>query len=180
MAALAGEIADALLAHLLTSPRYLREVTLPAVETGLSAAHRKRSSVEIVVPVLVMKGESEPDLNRSRDAVRRQIAFCASTPAYALILATHGWSDLRWEPYEWQLAGDWDEVADLIDDDVLSTLAVEADPAAVARTIWSRYEALADRIVLSPGPGGDAVSNRILADLRTHASRQDPMPAAPA
>ena len=59
-------------------------------------------------------------------------------------------------------------------------LVVEADPAAVARTIWSRYGALADRIVLSPDPSGDALSNRILADLRTLASRQDAIPATPA
>jgi probable F420-dependent oxidoreductase len=180
MASLAGEIADGLLAHLLTSPRYLREVTVPAVATGLAAAGRERSDIKIVVPIFVVTGATELEFNRSRDAVRRQLAFYASTPAYAPVLATHGWSDLHWELHEMSLAGDWDEMPDLIDDEVLSTLAIEGEPAAVARMIWSRYGQLADRIVLSPEPGSNAPWGRIVSDLRALTSHHDTVAATPA
>ena len=127
-----------------------------------------------------MTGATELEFNRSRDAVRRQLAFYASTPAYAPVLATHGWSDLHWELHEMSLAGDWDEMPDLIDDEVLSTLAIEGEPAAVARMIWSRYGQLADRIVLSPEPGSNAPWGRIVSDLRALTSHHDTVAATPA
>ena len=40
MTEVAGEVADGLLVHAFTTERYLREVTLPAVERGLAASGR--------------------------------------------------------------------------------------------------------------------------------------------
>ena len=47
MTEVAGEVADGLLAHGFTTERYLREVTLPALERGLAASGRDRPAVEI-------------------------------------------------------------------------------------------------------------------------------------
>lgn len=166
MAALAGETGDGLLAHLFSTPRYLREVTLPALGRGLAAAGRDRSDVEVTVPVFVVTGTDEPDYERTRASVRRQLAFYAATPAYAPVLALHGWEDLHWELYELSLHGDWEAMADLIDDQVLDAFAVEGEPDTIARRIWARYRGLADRVCLSPEPGSAVPWDRILADLR--------------
>src|SRR5271166_1513727 len=50
MTEVAGEVADGLLAHAFTTERYLREVSLPALERGLAASGRTRSAVEVSLP----------------------------------------------------------------------------------------------------------------------------------
>ena len=47
MTEVAGEVADGLLAHGFTTERYLREVTLPALERGLALSGRPSSDVQI-------------------------------------------------------------------------------------------------------------------------------------
>ena len=42
--------------------------------------------------------------------------------------------------------GRWAEMADLIDDEVLDTLAVRAEPAAVAEEVERRFGGRADRV----------------------------------
>ena len=42
MTEVAGEVADGLLAHGFTTERYLREVTVPAIERGLRPSGRTR------------------------------------------------------------------------------------------------------------------------------------------
>jgi len=170
MTSLAGEVADGLLVHVLNSPRYLREVSIPALRSGLAAGGRERADIEVVVPIFVVTGTTEKEFNRNRESVRRQLAFYASTPAYAPVLAAHGWNDLHWELYEMSLAGAWTDMPGLIDEQVLGTLAIEAEPNGVARMIWSRYGQLADRVVLSPEPGNDAPWSRIVSDLRSLAA----------
>ncbi len=50
MTEVAGEVADGMLAHGFTTERYLREVTLPALERGLAAGGRVRSDVRDLLP----------------------------------------------------------------------------------------------------------------------------------
>jgi len=153
MAELAGETADGLLTHLFSTPRYLREATLPALARGLATAKRDRSRVEVVVPVFVVTGGTERGMDASRANVRRQLAFYASTPAYRPVMALHGFDDLHWQLYEMSLAGDWEQMTELLDDQVLDAFAVEGEPETIARRVWARYGGLCDRVVFSPQPG---------------------------
>ena len=50
MTEVAGEVADGLIAHAFTTERYMREVTLPAVERGLATAGRSRDRFAITCP----------------------------------------------------------------------------------------------------------------------------------
>src|SRR5437763_4231677 len=50
MTEVAGEVADGLLVHGFTTERYLREVTIPALERGLAKSGRPRESFEISAP----------------------------------------------------------------------------------------------------------------------------------
>ena len=76
LARLAGECADGFLAHPFHTPRYLREVVLPAIEQGAAKASRKRSAINISTTVFVVTRPEEASF------VRAQIAFYASTPSY--------------------------------------------------------------------------------------------------
>ena len=59
-------------------------------------------------------------------AVRQQIAFYGSTPAYRPVLELHGWGDLQTELNTLSKRGEWVKMGELIDDDVLDAFAVVA------------------------------------------------------
>jgi|GEM_PF-106792 len=124
MTEVAGEVADGLLAHAFTTERYLREVTLPAVDRGLAAGGRNRSTFQISFPGMVVTGLDEAAVIALAAATRKQLAFYGSTPAYRPVLDLHGWGDLQAELNTLSKRGAWDDMANLIDDDMLHTFAV--------------------------------------------------------
>src|ERR1017187_92408 len=113
MTEVAGEVADGLLAHGFTTERYLREVTVPALERGLAASGRVRSDVEISYPAMVVTGPDEAGFATAAKAVKTQLAFYGSTPAYRPVLELHGWGDLQTELNTLSKRGAWDAMADL-------------------------------------------------------------------
>ena len=73
---------------------------------------------------MVVTGDTEEELSEAALAVRSQIAFYGSTPAYRGVLELHGWGDLQTELNTLSKRGEWVQMAGLIDDDVLNTFAV--------------------------------------------------------
>ena len=59
MTEVAGEVADGMIAHAFTTERYLREVTLPALERGLAKAGRKRADFQLAFPGFIVTGANE-------------------------------------------------------------------------------------------------------------------------
>jgi probable F420-dependent oxidoreductase len=148
MTEVAGEVADGLLCHGFTTDRYLREVTLPALLAGAQRAGRDREDLEVCLPVFAVTGHDEAEVARAEAFVRQQIAFYGSTPAYRPVLDAHGWGDLHERLHTHSLAGEWDAMPGLIDDEVLHAFAVVADPAGLGAAIHARYGGLADRVSL--------------------------------
>src|ERR1700689_4103091 len=95
MTEVAGEVGDGLLVHGFSTERYLREISLPALENGAAKAGKTRADLTVSYPGFVVTGASDEDVARATKAVREQIAFYGSTPAYAPGLEPHGWGDLR-------------------------------------------------------------------------------------
>jgi len=145
MTEVAGEVADGIIIHGFTTERYVREVTMPAIERGLAKAGRSRTEFEVSGPLFVVTGTSDGETEAARDAVRQQIAFYGSTPAYRGVLELHGWGDLQPELNALSKQGKWVEMGKLIDDDVVTTLAVVAEPDAVASELRARFGDLVDR-----------------------------------
>jgi probable F420-dependent oxidoreductase len=145
----AGEVADGVLTHGICTARYLREVILPAVERGLAKSGRARSEVEVTCPGFISVVEDESATGKARDAMRRHVAYYASTPAYRPVLELHGWGDLQSELYACSKAGRWDDMAALVDDEVLDTLTIVCGPGALAGEVARRYGGLVDRINVS-------------------------------
>jgi probable F420-dependent oxidoreductase len=136
MTAVAGRVADGVLVHPLTSPAYIRERTRPVLgET--------REGFSLSLSAFVVLGEDEKARSKAEQAVRGQIAFYASTPAYRPVLELHGWGDLADRLNHLSRQRAWAEMAGLISDDVLDTFAVGGD---VARGLRDRFEGLVDRI----------------------------------
>ena len=147
MTQVAGEVCDGFLCHGFTTERYLREVTVPALERGFAAGGRRREDFQISGPAFVVTGATEEEMATSAAATRGQIAFYGSTPAYRAVLELHGWGELQDELTAMSKAGRWNEMGDLIDDDILNTFAVVAEPSEVAAKLTARYGDVIDRIM---------------------------------
>jgi len=166
MTEVAGEVADGLIAHGFTTERYVREVTLPAVDRGLKKAGRTRDGFAISCPVFVVTGADERAWQASRAGVCKQIAFYGSTPAYRPVLELHGWGPLQSELNRLSKLGQWDAMGNLITDDILETFAVVAPPDQVAGKLRTRYAGAIDRVLCTfGGPGID--EKKALAALRS-------------
>jgi probable F420-dependent oxidoreductase len=146
MTEVAGEVADGLLCHGFTTEAYLRQVTIPAVERGLARSGRTLADFEISGPGFVVTGATEDDMVKAATGVRQQIAFYGSTPAYRPVLEMHGWGDLQDELNRLSKQGEWVKMGELIDDDILNTFAVVAEPAKLAAGLKDRYGGVIDRI----------------------------------
>ena len=144
-----AEVADGLLVMPFGSKRFLHETTLPAVREGLAAAGRSDDDFAVVPEIIVSVGSDD----RDHASTRMLLAFYGSTPAYRPVLDAHGWGDLQPELNAMSKQGRWQEMATLIDDEMLHTIAACGTPAEVAAHIRDRVEGVSDRICLyQPGP----------------------------
>lgn len=151
MTAVAGESADGFIAHPFNSRRSLLENTLPALRSGLLKSGREREDIEIICATLTVTAAAndEQDFERVKLAARKQLAFYASTPAYLPTLACHGWEDLHLELNRMSKAGRWDEMTDLISDEILETIAVVGPREEIAQRIHERLDGIADGVSLT-------------------------------
>lgn len=145
---LAGELCDGLCMHSFNSPSYTDEVILPLVQEGVEMGDRSRSDIALSASPFLITGEDEAEREQRRQEVRRRIAFYASTPSYKDILAHHGWVDIGRELHELSKDQRWDEMADLITDEMLATFAIEAPLDGIIDEIEARYGDLADRVLV--------------------------------
>ncbi|HEU5148980.1 MAG TPA: TIGR03617 family F420-dependent LLM class oxidoreductase [Iamia sp.] len=167
MTRVAGEVADGLLAHGFTTPEYLRDVTLPALEEGAKAGGRTRADLIIAIPAFVVTGTTEEATAKAATAVRRQIAFYGSTPAYKGVLEHHGWDDLQPQLNQLSKQGKWAEMGELITDDVLAAFAVVAEPDDVAPALLERFGGTIDRMTFyAPYEGDDDLWAQVRSTLQ--------------
>jgi probable F420-dependent oxidoreductase len=155
MTEVAGEVGDGFLAHAFSTPRYVREVTIPALERGLAKAGKSRKDFEVTCPGFMVLGNSDTEIEAQAGPVRQQIAFYGSTPAYRPVLELHGWGDLQTELNVMSKRGEWVEMGKLINDDILSEFAIVGRPEDVPKQVEERYGGFADRIMYGIGrPNG--------------------------
>ncbi len=146
MTEVAGEVADGLIVHPFTTQSYMRDTTLPAIERGLATAGRDRSDFEIAYPGFIVSGQDEKTFEATKQAVKKQISFYGSTPAYRPVLESEGWGDLQLELNRMSKQGQWDEMGTLITDEMLDAFAVVGEPGDLARGVLDRYGEVVDRM----------------------------------
>ena len=123
---MAGEVCDGVHAHPLHSVRYLTEVLRPAIASGARDAGRDAAGVTIAVPVFVVAGDSDEELERGRQAVRRSIAFYGSTRTYRRVFELHGWESATAALHAAMARGDLDAMPAVVTDEMLDVYAVTA------------------------------------------------------
>jgi probable F420-dependent oxidoreductase len=161
----AGQVADGLLVMPFHSVRHFRERTLSALDDGLARSGRDRSGFDIVPQVIVAMGRTDDQLAAASAGVRRLLSFYGSTPAYAPVLEVEGRGDLQPELNALSKRMAVDEMAELIDDKLLTTLAVRGTPEQCAREIAARFGDVASRVcAYFPGYDAEPEHIRALAD----------------
>jgi probable F420-dependent oxidoreductase len=167
MVSVAGEVADGLITHPFTTRQSLETITMPALERGLAAGGRTRAEVEVVCATLVVTADREDELERLKGVARQQLAFYGSTPAYAPTLECHGWGDLHPQLNRLSKEGRWEDMATLIDDEVLDAVAVVGERSTIAAKLRSRLDGIADAVSLTNNraPDPDHWAD-VVADLK--------------
>jgi probable F420-dependent oxidoreductase len=167
MTEMCGEVADGLIAHAFTTKRYFDEVTIPALARGMAKSGRSRADFQVMAPLFVVTGSDEAEIAAAAVGTRKQIAFYASTPAYRKVLELHGWGDLQTELHRLSLEGQWDAMATLIDDEILSTFAVVAPVDGLAAALRERCDGIIDRVMVGlPSSASEATVRAFLEEVR--------------
>jgi probable F420-dependent oxidoreductase len=145
MTEVAGEVGDGFLVHGFTTESYFRDVTLPALGRGLERSGRTLADLEISYPGMVVTGNTESEIAGATQAVKMQLAFYGSTPAYRPVLEHHGWGDLQTELNTLSKRGEWAQMAELIGDDVISAFAAVGPPDEIPSIVLGRFGDVVDR-----------------------------------
>lgn len=167
MAEAAGRAADGVIGHSFTTRRYLTEVSLPAVRRGQEAAGRAGGDFGFSVPAFVAVGSDPHSLGSAITAMRGQIAFYASTPAYRPVMELHGWEGVADRLHTASTRGQWQEMGALITDEMLHEFAVVGSPDEVATGVRERFAGLVTRLSFyAPYPVSDDTWAELLAGVR--------------
>jgi probable F420-dependent oxidoreductase len=142
LAKLAGELCDGFHAHPFHSPRYLRDVMLPAIESSAKSAGRARKDITVSVTAFVATSPEEMNFTRA------QIAFYASTPSYRAVMDLHGWEDVAEQLSGFAAKGEWAEMPMLITDEMLNEFCLVTAQEKLADELKKRYDGIANRITL--------------------------------
>ena len=146
MLRLAGSHCDGVHIHALHTVRYLREVALPEIETGLARRGRSRADFAINTAIFAIPTDNRKEARRAEAHVRQQLSFYMSTPAYKAVLALHGWEEVGDRLGQLARANQWDEMSRLITDEMLDAFAIVGRWDELPEIIHARYGDLLDRV----------------------------------
>lgn len=162
MLRVAGEVGDGVRLHGFCTRRYLEEVVLREVQAGMARSGRSRQHFEVSGGGFIATGPDEESVARMVEWVRYRVAFYASTPAYWPVLQVHGLQELGHKLNVMSKAGQWDQMAAEISDEVVRLFAAVGTHRDIAREIEGRFGGLVDAVALS---GGYGTRQDIPADL---------------
>ena len=167
MIGVAGEVADGLIVHPFNTRRSLEEIVVPALTRGRDAGPFAGDPIELVWVMMVVTWTTDAEHERAWRSVREQLAFYGSTPAYAPVLELHGFGDLHTELNVLSKAGRWDDMTELIPDELVHEIAVTGARDEIAAKVVARTAGITDSVSLVNNRNPDPTNFAdIVADLR--------------
>jgi len=158
---LVGEICDGIRMHGFNTPKYTREVIIPAIKEGAEKAGRKFSDIDIVGGGFIVTGANEEEVEKAKAPVRQQISFYASTRAYFPVLEVHGWQEVGQELFRLSMEGKWPEMGKMITDEMLNEFAVVGTYDELVPKIRERYAGVLTTLDFGFGMRGPADQDRL-------------------
>lgn len=138
--------------------RYIEEAIIPRVREGMARAGRRREHFEITGGGFVATGKDDEATAKAFEIVRGRVAFYGSTPGYWGVLELHGYGDLGRELNAMSKAGEWNEMAGRVSDDLVHLFAAVGTHREIAARITERFGGVSDALNLradSSSAGGD-------------------------
>ena len=163
---LAATLCEALRVHSFCTPEYLRDVLWPNVRAAAEKAGRSLDRFEMIGGGFIATGPTEEAVRAVREEARKRVAFYGSTPSYRPVFEHHGWNELN--PALRRLIAEqrWDDMAGLIDDEVLDTFCVAGTYDVIAQRVHDRLGGLVDRIVVAFPEASDTDRDGLAGALR--------------
>lgn len=145
MTKVAAQVADGMIMHPFSSEKYIRTVTLPAIVAGLEKNKRTLADFELDYAPIIATGSDDQSIELAIAAARDRIAFYGSTEAYRPVLEIHGWGDLQTELNMLNKRRQQPQMAALISDEILHTIAIVGSPTDVIDAMKARFGDLIGR-----------------------------------
>ena len=162
----AGEVSDGLVLHTFTSADYVRKVVRPSIAAGTRKTGREAGDVSISGGGFIVTGPNRSAVREADREARQRIAFYASTRTYLPVLECHGFQEIGQRLHQMSLEGKWDEMGDLISDEMLDAFAVVGEYDEIAPLLLQRYGGLVDEVGLTVSTSGNAEQRQLQRIIR--------------
>lgn len=153
MLRVAGETSDGVRLHPFCTRKYVDEIVLPELRTGMQRSDRQRETFEITGGGFIATGATDEEVHNAREWVRGRVGFYGSTPAYFPVLAVHGLQDLGQKLNRMTREGAWDKLAGEVGDDVLDLFVAAGRHDQIKDVIERRFAEFSDAISVRDVPG---------------------------
>lgn len=170
MVAMAGEVADGVRLHPVCTPKFIDAEVHPHVARGAARTGRDTANVEVCMKPLIGTAADDAQLEAVIRTVRARVAFYLSTPSYRRTFELHDWGDIAEQASALSKQQRWEELPELVHDEMLHTVATVATHDKIAAALNERYAGRVDRIEFSipvRTPQDAEAWRAILADLDT-------------
>ena len=153
MLRVAGEVCDGVRLHPFCTRTYVDDVVMPALRAGMAKSGRTRERFEVTGGGFIATGPDDATVAKMVEWIRYRVAFYGSTPAYWPVLEAHGLHELGRKLNVMSKAGQWDQMAAEISDDVLRLFAAVGTHGEIAAAIAARFGGVSDAVAPSGGYG---------------------------
>jgi len=146
------------------------EVISPNIADGAARVGRDPQSVNLSNSSFIVTGPNQAAIDAQKLAVKKQIAFYCSTRSYSKVLEVQGFQDLGIWLHEMSLKQQWDQMTELITDEILDTFAVVGGYKEIPGLMKERFDGLLDEVVfnaISPGGPGEAEVREAIKGLQS-------------
>jgi len=146
MLRLAGRLCDGVSLHPFCTRRYLENVVLPELETGMARGGRARENLSIIGGGFIATGPDQEAVERMFEWVRYRVAFYGSTRTYHPVFEQHDLLDLGNKLHHLSKTGQWDKMAAEVPDEVVHLFAAVGQHSEIAAAIEQRFGGISDAI----------------------------------
>ena len=146
---LSGEVADGVRLHSFCTRAYLEDVVMVQIQKGLKKSGKARKHFEIAGGGFIATGKTDEEVAKTVEWIRYRIAFYGSTPSYWPVLEHHGLGELGRKLNAMTKAGQWDEMAAEVSDDVVELFSAIGRYDELPEMIRSRFGGAVDVVYAS-------------------------------
>ncbi len=148
MMKVAAEECDGVMLHAFCTRKYLDNVILPRLQTGLDAKNKSFDEFEISGGGFIVTGKDDEAVNKMFEWVRMRVGFYGSTPSYWPVFEAHGWEDLGHKLNDMSKNGQWQDMTKEISDDVVHEFCAVGRHDQIHSAIQKRFGSAVDVLAL--------------------------------